>query len=438
MFYEKEKLKTASVIILTLTAMALLTVKFYIIPKNVEKTVSQPYNIDYGAALEDVVYPSSVIIYGSENTYKFMRREYNIYENFKDSLLKANFDDKLNVDTSITQDVLKKSTAFAAIFNPAVESRLLAASLGIKDNVFSEKEPILSVFISSKYPNRCYFFSDENTYFIKLKTDIDFKSLTLNFEKNPRKFYSLHDLFNAAADTLITNETEENFPIYATDDILNDKEKDDIARRIFIGKYDFLNRIESADNSYLYSYNYGEETLKILEHGDFKYSNENLPSRTDLGILENFYAALNFLTRIGYDFSGMRLVNTEETELHGKKIFNFTFVLLFGNMDIYSENNFYDVCVSVSGSEILSCSGCRRNVSNILKTERKAKNYLEILDRFYTYMEEKSKISADEFFKNIGSIDTVYYMKEDGILTPCLKMEYTGKPYFCSIYGDIK
>lgn len=431
-----EKQKSILVTALFLSAFFLFFAKFYIIPKNLQPKNTQ-HNIDINVAFKETVLPSDILFYLGNNQIAKDVKDSELYFQEIVSLLNESItvSNKPVFFEKQTFPFSQNKKGVELIFSPETNANFVSMSLFGKENYFVGLSTISKIYIPSVDNKSIYVQGKEGYLQFDTKDYNQFPFLDKIKTSDHKIYYTLNFLFKSKSYAVISNDTVKNLAIYQTETLLNPDMQEQIAKTLFAKKYDLLNKIVETDGKYIYTYNYGQQILRISPQGGIEYINENF-SPENTAVTGQFHTAVDFMTKIGYTLSDVELHHYEPIRIHGIPGTKFVFKHIFIDLPIDSKNNFYNIEVSVVGEDVYKFYGYQYKFSDIFLNEPESvQTSFELLDSLYlTVKKQYPSLDNISFFDAIDEIKTVYWMNEDFSLTPCYRITWNQKNYYLNIY----
>lgn len=431
-----EKRKSILLIMLFLSAFFLFFAKFYLIPKNLQPKTTL-HNIDVNTAFRETVLPSDVFFYlGNNQISRDVKDSKQYFQQIVNQLNKTiNVSQKPVFFEKQNYPFSQNKKGIELIFSPETNASFLSMSLFGKENCFVGLSTVSSIYIPSVDTKAIYVQGKEG--YLKFDTSDYNRFPFLDKIKSSKHkiYYTLNFLFKSKSYAVISNDAINNFAIYQTTTLLNSAMQEQIAKTLFAKKYDLLNKIIETDGKSIYSYNYGQQILRISPTGSIEYINENF-STENTSVTTQFYTAVDFMTNIGYPLSDVRLHHYEPIRIHGIPGTKFVFKHIFIDLPIDSKKNFYDIQVSVVGEDVYKFFGYQYKFSDIsLQEAESVQTPVELLDTLYlTLKQQHPSLDNISFFDAIDEIKMVYWMQEDFTLIPCYRITWNHKHYYLNIY----
>ena len=438
----KEKLKSNLLIFLFLSSVVLTFIKFNFIENfNLYEKNPYSYSLSLEAGLQSTLRPIQVVVrFGGNNNTKILSGRQRYYQQSK-NLLKLSLSKAqglVEVD-AMAYEKAKQTKSLELSFT-SLNGKLLSRSFFLEKSLIESLNDITQILIPLVDENAIYIVDSGKTY--KLLTSNENSLAMVNeLEKSSYiKYYSLKYLFGSSSEVLVPgNEFNILYKSYDTVSSMTPEKSDEIAKDIFNERYDFINRIVETDGSNIYTYNYGQQLLKIQTNGYIEYLNENLPSK-DTDVSDAVLGAMNFLTKLDID---LKLVGYEEAtpvKVKGKNGYKIVFTEVIDDLRLMPNASKYKLSLIVVGDTVHSFTGIRRSILPYdLSRNQSILLPFKVLDTQFSVLSSKFNVkNGVELFDKIDDIELLYFMDNQYMLIPSWQITIEGKEYVFNGYtGEI-
>lgn len=402
-----------------------------------------PYVLSLEEGLEDTLQPSQIIVrFSGQRSTKILSSKQRFYKEIKTLMRESLLSAKNSLPTSEEEFQQIKSLKSLQLHYPSLNGKLLSRSFFLEKSVLDDVEDLQEIVLPLSSHDFFYFKTEKQTYKAKMNAPA-FVPFIDNLENsNYLNYQSLHSLFDVQSFALVPTGTFNlRFENYDTISAIDYSKATEIASQIFGEKYDFTTRISETDGAEIYSYNYGQQVLKIQPSGLIQYTNEDISLR-DISLEEATHIALNFLSKAHFDWDHLYLTEAKEIELNGNKGHLLRFAETIKELPILNSSDTSSVHIILLGDKIYSYSALLRSTLPYdLSRESQILGPLEVLNlSFNSILKNKFDVSdSNQLFDKISKIELIYYMDDEYILTPCWKMNIEGKNYLFNAYtGEIE
>lgn len=423
----KNQLQNTAIVLLLISSIVLLSIRFELF---VSPSLKQPDKFDavgVESILKASVRPTSIIIrYSTNNVTKLIDKEGFYYQEAR-SVLKDSLQDITGTE-EITADEylkLKDSKSIQLDFEPTLDQRLLYGSLFLEDGSFGEFKEIREILIPLVNDTSIYVKTPENKIYRLKNQIINYMPYVDNLsDVKYSKYYSLGDLFDATSEVLISDEAM-NIPNHHTESAFNDDTIISVMRSVFSNRYDFANRISELDGTYITTYDYGRELLKISPDGKIMYSNSDaLNNPSKVSMVNSLLIAYSFIDKFNLNNDTYVVEDVAEFEENGAKGFTFSLNPRIEGLRLCNRPLCPHTKVTVVNGRIYAFESISRVFNqngNSIPTEQLSA--LEVLSKNFEYLEKTLKFENNiDLFNKISLIDIVYSYDNEMNYIPSYKM----------------
>ncbi|MBF1051930.1 MAG: hypothetical protein HXL16_06950, partial [Peptostreptococcaceae bacterium] len=200
-------------------------------------------------------------------------------------------------------------------------------------------------------------------------------------------------------------------------DISDTVKVNDIAKYIFEDKLDFTSSMIQSDGLYFYSYNNGNEILKISKSGILEYKKELSETSKD-DIKKSTNAMLNFLIKLGINNNDIIIDKVEKINHSSNIIYKFNIKRQKNGIYIYMLENGESENISVSGDTVISANILLKNIGDYTGSSYDIIEPTKAINDKIEYI--KNKLNEKDVSTIISKIDDIslVYKKESEIIVP--------------------
>lgn len=425
----KNQLKNMAIVLLLISSIVLLSIRFelFVSPTGVSSEKFDTVGVE--SVLKASVRPSSIIIrYSTNNVTKLIDKEGFYYQEAR-SVLKDSLQDITGIESVSEEEYkqLKDSKSIQLDFEPTLDQRLLYGSLFLEDGSFGDFQEISEILIPLINDTSIYIKTPEHNI-LRLKNKIiNYMPYVDNLSNiKYSKYYSLGDLFDSTSDVLISD-SDIHVPSHTTLSAFNDNTIIDVIRSVFSNRYDFANRISELDGTYIVTYDYGRELLKISPDGKIIYSNSDaLNNPSKVSMVNSLVSAYNFLDKFNLNNDTYVVEDLELYENGSSKGYTFTFNPRIDGLRLCMRPFSPHTKITIVNGRVYSFEGIARTfeqTSTSTDSEQLQLTALDVLSRNFEYLEKKLKFKDNiDLFNKISLIDIVYAYDSDLNYIPSYKM----------------
>lgn len=442
--WSKEEIKAILLTFLFLSALILTAYKLDIFKDfSFSKGSPYPYSLSLEEGLQQTLKPSQIIIgFGGERSTEILSGRQRFYEEMQTPVRKILSHAKNIGEVSGEEIELVRSFKSVQLKYAPVSGALLSRSFFLENSIINHLDEISEVVIPLVRKDSFYIVTRKQSYRVRTETIPTLEFVDNLENSNYLNYQSLRSLFGVNSNILVpTGDFDLHFENYETISGIDNEKITRLAQDIFGEKYDFAARITETDGSEIYTYNYGQQVLKIQPNGYIQYTNEDVDMK-ELTLEESARQVLSFLESIHYDLSQLTLVETKEIEVKGRKSYLFRYAKTLKDLTILSHSDEIPISIIVSGGSIYSYSSTlRNNIPYDFSLSTEIMGPLEVLNpSFNTVLKNKFHIeNFNQLFDKIHTVELVYYMDAEYSLSPCWLMNIDGKDYLFNAYtGDIE
>ncbi len=442
MITNKEKIKSAVLITMILMSVALIFLKFDFLQLfNLYQNSPYSYSLSLEEALQSTIRPKEVIIrFGGNNNTKIISGSQRYYNQTRNALKQA-LSGALSIEEVNEEMYLKsQSSKSLELGFTALNGKLLSRSFFLESSLIDDISDIKNILVPLIDESAIYIKSSDKVYRLETASLLSLETVDSLENSKYVKYYSLNYLFGSTSRELVpSDEPDINVQTYDTISSMDSQSAEEIAKAVLKERYDFANRIVETDGSNIYTYNYGQEVLKISPNGYIQYLNEEFSSK-DAGIEQASLAAIDFMQKLGIDLKTLAYEKSIPLKIQGRNAYKVIFSNTADDLRIIASNEKYDLSAVVVGEKIYSFTGIKRTMLPYdLSRNKNIITPFEALETEYSSLSETLSVkSGVELFDKIGDIELLYFMDSNYAYIPCWKIIIADKVYIFNGYtGEI-
>ena len=221
--------------------------------------------------------------------------------------------------------------------------------------------------------------------------------------------------------------------------ILEEHAINNIAKNILRDRFDFSSSIIQKNGVYFYSYNNGQEILKINKKGYLEYKKESV-ERVQDDIEKSTKAMLSFLHQVGIDYRSVAIESVQKVDTGSKKLYKFVIKHQKDGVVVEMLSKSNDAVITVIGDNVVSASIMLRNVADYIGIDSAVTDPSKALDSKIGYIKKAmNKTDVSEIISHIKDISLVYMKGQDEEAIPTWKYEIGDYVFFINaINGDVE
>ncbi len=411
---------------------------------------------------------------GNRTTFFFDKdRIFNTYKPaLKEALIAIDMASEINSDVYFRMR-LNKSLEFV-LPSPLARTEILTLLDNEVHSITKEPLKIKSILFVSRETKRFYVSTGDQYYELTVKNElIDCIDIVdaLMADKTLPIYESITSLFGL--DTLKAEQNNQpindvlvpkfSMPLIAPIKInkeLNANQVEEIrtlAKNVFGSRLNFVQEALDVNQGLILLYGYGDRALRVSQDGILEYTERiDDQNKYERNFLKSINVALNKINQLGGQIDQLFLANSEPIEKGESKGYRFTFNYRIGDYQVVSGNNVSSVMVEVYGDKvfllkrnivhfqtILSMSTEQTNMA--LDDQQFFKMFNSHYDAIYNRYLEVNKIKPDSMTKaavfeqlvySISDMHIVYFIGDDGVLSPALSLTVDGEMYYIDFYTN--
>lgn len=435
---KKEPLKSLAIILLFISAAILGGVKFDFFDKLKVEETYQISSINTKEVVKKVVLPGRLIVNLGKNGKTVLYNQNPTY--YKEAMAivaeAANSNSILTETDLVKYNQQKEIKSLEIKFETPVDSRLLTRSLFLDKSIISDTGKIKEILIPLVDDNNVYLKTMDKIYKLPLEERAILPSIdNLNYS-SPPKFYTLNELYDSSSMAMIVLEGGITQVPYATGPkIVTLEEKDKVAQKIFEEKYDFISKITEMDESTTYTYNFGQEYLKIKYSGAIEYINEEVGIEKDSNFDKSVDAALNFLNTLNFDLNSLKIDGVDQTLINGKRGYRINFVWEVDGFEAHPSIPNQRITIELIGNKVCYFKGINRQMTNPITITNQPLSHMEVISRNYEMLRMGFGFeTGNQLLDLIFDIKQVYQLDVNYDLRACYKMDIGTRKFYFDIY----
>ena len=430
-----EKIKTIVLWFLFISSIALVIIRYNLISFEQISGESRFYN---DGAFEYVIIPKHISIrFGQYDMTEILLEKSTYYDEIKQSIaisLRQNEGikkiEKNQYDEAKTYDnVLLEFGNIPSIY--------IEKSVRMKNSLMSNLGYISEICLMLG-KNEIYIKSSDTYYKITTKNKISLNRVNLLENTAYEKYYPKLENMNSnfILLPLSFNKTLKNI---GTMPILEEHAINSIAKNILGDRFDFSSSIIQKSGVYFYSYNNGQEILKISKNGYLEYKKESVEHVQD-DIEKSTKAMLAFLHQIGVDYKSITIDSVKKVETGSKKLYKFVIKHQKDGVRVEMLPKSNDMVITVIGDNVLSANIMLRNVGDYIGMDNAVSDPSKALDSKIEYIKKTMNINdVALIISQIKDISLIYVKSQDEEALPTWKYEIGDYVFFINaINGDVE
>ena len=430
-----EKIKTIVLWFLVISSIALVVIRYNLISFDHISGETRFYN---DSIYENIVMPKHISIkFGQYDMTEILFDKdiyYNEVKQIIATVLRQN--DGIKKIEKIQYDDLKQYDNILLEYNK-IPSLYIEKSVKLKKTLMSDLGFIQEIYLLLG-KNEIYIKSDEGYYKITTKEKISLNTVNLlrttGYDKYYPKFENLNSNFILLP--LTFNKTLSNIE---TVPVLEEQAINNIAKKILRDRFDFSSSIIQKNGVYFYSYNNGQEILKINKNGYLEYKKESVEHVQD-DIEKSTKSMLSFIHQIGIDYKNIFIESVTKLEVGSKKMYKFVIKHQKDGITLEMSDSFNDAVITVIGDKVISANIMLRNVGEYIGEGNSISDPSKALDSKMDYIKKvMNKDDVSLIIPQINDISFVYLKGSNEELIPSWKYEIGDYSFFINaINGDVE
>ena len=430
-----EKIKTIVLWFLFISSMALVIIRYNLISFEQISGESRFYN---DSVFENIIIPKHISIrFGQYDMTEILLEKNSYYGEIKQSIATAlrNNEGIKKIEKNQYDEVKSYNNVLLKYEN--IPSVYIEKSVRMKNTLISNLGYVSEIcLILGK--KEIYIKSSEGYYKLTTNSEISLNRVNLlentAYEKYYPKFENMNSNFILLP--LSFNKTLKNI---GTMPILEEHTINNIANNILRDRFDFSSSIIQKNGVYFYSYNNGQEILKINKKGYLEYKKESVEHVQD-DIEKSTKAMLSFLHQLGIDYRSIAIESVQKVDTGSKKLYKFVIKHQKDGVVVEMLSKFNDAVITVVGDNVVSASIMLRNVGDYIGIDSSVSDPSKALDSKIGYIKKvMNKTDVSEIISHIKDISLVYMKGQDEEAIPTWKYEIGDYVFFINaINGDVE
>lgn len=414
-----EKIKTIVLWFLFISSIALVIIRYNLISFEQISGESRFYN---DSVFENIIIPKHISIrFGQYDMTEILLEKNSYYGEIKQSIATAlrNNEGIKKIEKNQYDEVKSYNNVLLKYEN--IPSIYIEKSVRMKNTLISNLGYVSEIcLILGK--KEIYIKSSEGYYKLTTNSEISLNRVNLlentAYEKYYPKFENMNSNFILLP--LSFNKTLKNI---GTMPILEEHTINNIANNILRDRFDFSSSIIQKNGVYFYSYNNGQEILKINKKGYLEYKKESVEHVQD-DIEKSTKAMLSFLHQLGIDYRSIAIESVQKVDTGSKKLYKFVIKHQKDGVVVEMLSKSNDAVITVVGDNVVSASIMLRNVGDYIGIDSSVSDPSKALDSKIGYIKKvMNKTDVSEIISHIKDISLVYMKGQDEEAIPTWKYE---------------
>ena len=430
-----EKIKTIVLWFLFISSIALVIIRYNLISFEQISGESRFYN---DSVFENIIIPKHISIrFGQYDMTEILLEKNSYYGEIKKSIYTAlrNNEGIKKIEKNQYDEVKSYNNVLLKYEN--IPSVYIEKSVRMKNTLISNLGYVSEIcLILGK--KEIYIKSSEGYYKLTTNSEISLNRVNLlentAYEKYYPKFENMNSNFILLP--LSFNKTLKNI---GTMPILEEHTINNIANNILRDRFDFSSSIIQKNGVYFYSYNNGQEILKINKKGYLEYKKESVEHVQD-DIEKSTKAMLSFLHQLGIDYRSIAIESVQKVDTGSKKLYKFVIKHQKDGVVVEMLSKSNDAVITVVGDNVVSASIMLRNVGDYIGIDSSVSDPSKAMDSKIGYIKKvMNKTDVSEIISHIKDISLVYMKGQDEEAIPTWKYEIGDYVFFINaINGDVE
>ncbi|EJP19210.1 hypothetical protein HMPREF1142_1583 [Peptostreptococcaceae bacterium AS15] len=430
-----EKIKTIVLWFLFISSIALVIIRYNLISFEQISGESRFYN---DSVFENIIIPKHISIrFGQYDMTEILLEKNSYYGEIKQSIATAfrNNEGIKKIEKNQYDEVKSYNNVLLKYEN--IPSVYIEKSVRMKNTLISNLGYVSEIcLILGK--KEIYIKSSEGYYKLTTNSEISLNRVNLlentAYEKYYPKFENMNSNFILLP--LSFNKTLKNI---GTMPILEEHTINNIANNILRDRFDFSSSIIQKNGVYFYSYNNGQEILKINKKGYLEYKKESVEHVQD-DIEKSTKAMLSFLHQLGIDYRSIVIESVQKVDTGSKKLYKFVIKHQKDGVVVEMLSKSNDAVITVVGDNVVSASIMLRNVGDYIGIDSSVSDPSKALDSKIGHIKKvMNKTDVSEIISHIKDISLVYMKGQDEEAIPTWKYEIGDYVFFINaINGDVE
>lgn len=398
--------------ILFISSIALIVIRYNLIsysnPIDVNMKISNVEDI-----MEDIIRPSHIIIkFNQYDITQILQNKSKYYPEIKNNLSLAL--KKTNTLKKIPEDEFlssKKNPHISLIFKD-IPSKYIENFLDIKKTAISDIGYIEEInFIFDI--NEILFKTKDSFFILKSEHINNFPTINDLSNQSYDKFYPIFENINPNTNIILPLKWDLKIKSLFTKNIIDDVRITDIARNIFKEKLDFTSSFIQQNGVYFYSYNNGQEILRVASDGYLEYKNDNLKNtQTDLETATKI--VLVFLKDLGFSYDTILIDSVNTIEENSRLIYDFSIKNIKDDIEISMHDIVKNGHIQVSGKNVINANLYLRYPQDYSDDGKYVLEPSKALNLQISFIKNTLKVQdVQNVISKIKNIDMIYMMNDD-------------------------
>ena len=412
-----EVIKTVVLWMLFISSIALFVIRYNLI--------GYGSSTDYAAMIgrqfslsKDNIMPSHIIVKFNQYDMTNIIHDKQLYyteasKMLYNILLKSKDIKKINE----TEFKSAKKTENMLLIYEDIPSTYIDSMLDIKKSIISDIGYINEILIPNNSKN-IFIKTKDDFYKINFNNSISLSTLSNLSNKIYQKYYPKFENINTNENLILPLNINVQLGNIKTKNILDNIKAEDIAKNILKDRFDFTSSIIQKNGDYFYSYNNGQEILKITSDGFIEYKNETMENMlSDLN--KSTETMFNFLSQLGINKKEIIISSVKKIEKNSAILYRFNIRTMQDSLEVAMQKSILDSYIEVSGNMLIGCKLYLRYPTDIIGEKNAVVDPAKALNIKIEEIKLIMNISdVESIISNIQDINLIYSMNKEDIIVP--------------------
>lgn len=422
-------------ILLVFSSLILLSIRFeFFIEKN-ESRIASSYD---NSIVEYSVTPTSIVWrLGIEDTKKILDKNELYYVEIAKSL-KSSISTKTDI-VGISEDFYKNKKSSKSIqlnFEPEINQRLLYRSLFLEEGEIGNFEEISEILIPQIQESSIYFKTNDGYYEMKKSSSNNISSFENFSNLATGNYYSLKERFPVYTNNDVLISDSLKLESYKITPVITEKNIDEIGRIILGLKYDFANKIAEIDGSFIITYDYGREIIKVRPDGKVYYKGSISETKSNISDIQAQAMALGVVSQITKEKLFLSVEDVFKYQRDGNTFYDVLINQKIDGVRVSLNNDKPTIKVTIANGKIYILEaifvGIDKDNQSVTSTSDNGVIYL--IEKNLEYINQKEPFDNTlELFDKIKSAEYAYVYEKESKLISCYKMIIGDSVFFFRI-----
>lgn len=418
-----EMIKTIVLWVLFLSSIALLLIRYNLIGygSTKENHIKLDYEIDKN--FEYFVVPTHITIkYNQYDITQIIKDKDLFYQEIQDTLTNS-LEKKVLIKKIKKEEfaISKKEPNITVLYNN-IPAEYIQYKLNLKKTPISDIGYIQEIcFILDK--DEIYFKTKDMFYKLKSNHKNKLELVDNLSDKNYERYYPKFENVNPNTNIVLPLSFNLKMQDMSTQNIFEEVKIADIAKNIFKERFDFTSSLIQKNGVYFYSYNNGQEILRITSDGFLEYKNENFENiQSDLESATE--TMLLFLKDLEFFNKDIFIESVNKIEKDSKTIYDFSVKNIKDFIEVSMQNQVTDAHIQVLGDTVVSANIYLRYPKEYIGDSKKVLEPSKALNLQIESIKEVLKLEdVQKVIANIKDINLIYSMNNKFELEPAWKFK---------------